>query len=63
MRNFTPCVDMVLFSKNALYTYTVLDIEDDTLKCHWMNIATNDSGYCEMSVDYAKKALTTCTLG
>ena len=60
MGNFTPYVGMVITHPNAPYHYTVLEIDGDNLKCHWIDIMTEKGGYCEMSVRYAEKLQNLC---
>lgn len=61
MQDFTPYVGLTLCHPTLPYEYTIVDIDNDTLKCQWLNLMERQSGYCKMNVNYAQKALTTCT--
>lgn len=61
MRNtFTPYEGLKLTRPTSPYVYTILDVSGDTLKCRWINITTDETGYCEMNLWYAEKVLTSC---
>ena len=60
MGKFAPYEGMQFNQPNAPYNYTVLEIDGDTLKCHWIDTMTDEGGYCKMSVGYAEKLNNLC---
>jgi hypothetical protein len=55
MTKFTPCETMRFMHFHSPYIYTIVEINNETLKCQWENIDDCEMGYCEMNVDYVEK--------